>query len=97
MLLILQESVKFAPNALDGSLDAIILLGNSMKIHDPDYRDHMLVKPGGHIFTNIPDLQFLTPKQLHHVLKDQEERGDVPTPGKKSPTIIGTAGESFEI
>jgi len=98
MLLILQESVKFAPNALDGSLDAIILLGNSMKIHDPDYRDHMLVKPGGHIFTNIPDLQFLTPKQLHHVLKDQEERGDIiSSPVKKTPQIPGTAGEGFEV
>lgn len=59
ILLILQESVKFAPNALDGSLDGIVLLGNSPpKIHDPDYRDHMLVKPGGHVFLNVPDLQF---------------------------------------
>lgn len=64
ILLILQESVKFAPSALDGSLDAIILLGNSVKIHDPDYRDHMLVKPGGHIFTNIPDLQFDAPREV---------------------------------
>jgi len=57
ILIILQESVKFAPCSLDGSLDAIILIGNT-KLHDPEYRDHMLVRPGGHIFLNVPDLQF---------------------------------------
>lgn len=61
ILVMLQESVKFAPNALDGSLDAIIIIGTCSKMHDPEYRDHMLVKPGGHIFVNIPDFQFNCP------------------------------------
>lgn len=61
ILVMLQESVKFAPNVLDGSLDAIIIIGTCSKMHDPEYRDHMLVKPGGHIFVNIPDLQFNCP------------------------------------
>lgn len=56
-LLILQESVKFAPTSLDGSLD-IILICNSPRTHPRDYREHLLVKPGGHVFLNIPDLQF---------------------------------------
>jgi len=58
VLIIVQESVKFAPTSLDGSLDAVIILGNTPKLHDPEYRDHLLVKPGGHVFVNVPDLQF---------------------------------------
>jgi len=89
ILLILQESVKFAPNALDGSLDCIILLGNSVKLHDPDYRDHMLVKPGGHIFTSIPDLQFSTPLQF-----DETDAPSASSSVPSSPQRITVQGGS---
>jgi len=68
LLIILQESVKFAPSSLDGSLDAVILVGSAPKLHDPEYRDHLLVKPGGHVFVNVPDLQFNADDEADAVL-----------------------------